>query len=82
VNLARLSTSFSSGGIRSTWWNWKPARFRNGQVSTSFSPVPVAYPELLELQVEIGVSDMISRTFAPSDGPAVIKAASSRKYPA
>jgi hypothetical protein len=42
----------------------------------------VTYPELLELQVEIGVSDMISRTFAPSDGPAVIKAASSRKYPA
>jgi hypothetical protein len=36
----------------------------------------------LRLLVEIGVSDMISRTFAPSDGPAVIKAASSRKYPA
>jgi hypothetical protein len=36
----------------------------------------------LRLLVEIGVSDMISRTLAPSDGPAVIKAASSRKYPA
>jgi transposase len=33
-----LIDSFSSGRIRSTWWDWKPARSRNGCTGTLQAP--------------------------------------------